>query len=418
MKKFLFTVLFSIVSFYNFSQSGTSSPYSFYGVGTSTFKGSIDNRSMGGLSVYSDSIHLSLTNPASLSELKRVNYSLGITYDNLTFKSENANENSNSSNVNYLAVGIPTKHFAFAFGVVPQTSVGYLLESNDETVTPNVIDRYRGEGGVNTAFLTFGFRLFDKISLGLTTNYEFGNLNHITTRFLEDIELATRLESNSSLSGVNYVYSLLFREKISENVILHATYITSQKYNLGSTNTQTLSTYSLTNQYGGDEEVIDLGAMSLDKTEITVPKSQTFGLGLGVDTKWFVGAEYKLVDGGGLNNKLFNLKNVDFKKGSKFSIGGFYIPKFDSFTSFFSRLVYRGGLRIENTGLYIEDQAIKEVGLNFGFGIPFQGFSNVNLGFEVGKRGTTNAGLIQENFFSVRLGMSLSDLWFVKNKYN
>ena len=199
---------------------------------------------------------------------------------------------------------------------------------------------------------------------------------------------------------------------------LHATYITSQKYNLGSTNTQTLSTYSLTNQYGGDEEVIDLGAMSLDKTEITVPKSQTLGLGLGVDTKWFVGAEYKLVDGGGLNNKLFNLKNVDFKKGSKFSIGGFYIPKFDSFTSFFSRLVYRGGLRIENTGLYIEDQAIKEVGLNFGFGIPFQGFSNVNLGFEVGKRGTTNAGLIQENFFSVRLGMSLSDLWFVKNKYN
>ena len=36
----------------------------------------------------------------------------------------------------------------------------------------------------------------------------------------------------------------------------------------------------------------------------------------------------------------------------------------------------------------------------------------------MGKRGTTNSGLIEENFFSVRLGMSLSDLWFVKNKYN
>ena len=35
-----------------FSQSGTSSPYSFYGIGSKTFKGSIDNRSMGGLSVY------------------------------------------------------------------------------------------------------------------------------------------------------------------------------------------------------------------------------------------------------------------------------------------------------------------------------------------------------------------------------
>ena len=34
----------------------------------------------------------------------------------------------------------------------------------------------RGDGGVNTAFLTFGFKLFKKISLGLTANYEFGNL--------------------------------------------------------------------------------------------------------------------------------------------------------------------------------------------------------------------------------------------------
>ena len=125
-----------------------------------------------------------------------------------------------------------------------------------------------------------------------------------------------------------------------------------------------------------------------------------------------------LVDGGGLNNKLFELDNVEFKKGSKFSFGGFYIPKYDSFTNFFSRLVYRAGLRVEDTGLQIDNQSIKEVGFNFGFGIPFQGFSSVNLGFEVGKRGTTNAGLIQENFFSVRLGMSLSDLWFVKNKYN
>ena len=34
------------------------------------------------------------------------------------------------------------------------------------------------------------------------------------------------------------------------------------------------------------------------------------------------------------------------------------------------------------------------------------------------KRGSQNEGLLEENFFSVRLGMSLSDLWFVKNKYN
>jgi len=418
MKKTFLNLFFITFCLISFSQSGTSSPYSFYGVGTNTFKGSIDNRSMGGLSVYSDSIHLNLTNPASFSELKRVNYSLGITYDDLTFKSENANENSNSSNVNYLAVGIPTKYFTFGFGVIPKTSVGYMLENTNESVVPSIIDRYRGEGGVNTAFLTFGFKVFKKIGVGITTNYEFGNLNHITTRFLEDVELATRIECNSSLSGINNVYSLLFREKISKQLTFYATYILSQEFNLGSNNTQTLSTYSATNQYGGDVEEIDLAAMNLEKTEITVPKSQTIGLGLGVETKWFIGAEFQQKDGGGLDNKLFSLENVDFQKGSRFSLGGFYIPKYDSFISYLSTIVYRAGLRIEDTGLIIQGQAIKEVGFNFGFGIPFQGFSNLNLGFEIGKRGTTNSGLIEENFFSVRLGMSLSDLWFVKNKYN
>jgi len=418
MKKTFLNLFFFTASFISFSQSGTSSPYSFYGVGSNTFEGSIDNRSMGGLSIYSDSIHLNLTNPASFSELKRVNYSLGITYDDLTFKSENANENSNSSNVNYLAVGIPTKYFTFGFGVIPKTSVGYMLENTNETVVPSLVDRYRGEGGVNTAFLTFGFKVLKKIRLGITTNYEFGNLNHITTRFLEDVELATRIESNSSLSGINNVYSLLFREKISNKLTLHASYILSQQFNLGSTNTQTLSTYSLSNQYGGDIEEIDLVALNLDKTEIIVPKSQTIGLGIGVETKWFIGAEFEQTDGGGLDNKLFSLDNVEFKKGSRFSFGGFYIPKYDSFTSYFSTIVYRLGLRIEDSGLNIQDQSIKEVGFNFGFGIPFQGFSNLNIGFELGKRGTTNSGLIQENFFSIRLGMSLSDLWFVKNKYN
>jgi len=418
MKKTFLNLFFFTASFISFSQSGTSSPYSFYGVGSNTFEGSIDNRSMGGLSIYSDSIHLNLTNPASFSELKRVNYSLGITYDDLTFKSENANENSNSSNVNYLAVGIPTKYFTFGFGVIPKTSVGYMLENTNETVVPSLVDRYRGEGGVNTAFLTFGFKVLKKIRLGITTNYEFGNLNHITTRFLEDVELATRIESNSSLSGINNVYSLLFREKISNKLTLHASYILSQQFNLGSTNTQTLSTYSLSNQYGGDIEEIDLAALNLDKTEIIVPKSQTIGLGIGVETKWFIGAEFEQTDGGGLDNKLFSLDNVEFKKGSRFSFGGFYIPKYDSLTSYFSTIVYRLGLRIEDSGLNIQDQSIKEVGFNFGFGIPFQGFSNLNIGFELGKRGTTNSGLIQENFFSIRLGMSLSDLWFVKNKYN
>ena len=418
MKKLLLAIFIILNTLTMYSQTGSLSPYSFYGVGVNTFKGSMDNRSMGGLNVYSDSIHLNLTNPAAYSELKLVNYSIGLNYNNYNFKTDATNESATSANINYLAVGIPTKHLNFGFGIIPQTSVGYFLKSIDETVVPEQVDRYEGEGGVNTAFLTFGFKLFKRIGVGFTANYEFGNLKHVHSRFLKDIELSTRLENNSSLSGVNFVYSTLIREKISKNLILHATYIFKPESKLSSNNTQILATMPPSGSYGGDFEQIDLSALNLDKTEIIIPKSHSFGIGIGEDTKWFIGADYSKTDGGGLENKLFTLKNVEFKEASKIAFGGFWIPKYDSFTSYFSRIVYRAGIRIEETGLHIQNQAINEFGINFGFGLPFQGFSNINLGFEVGRRGTKNAGLIQEDFFSIRLGLSLNDRWFVKNKYN
>ena len=75
-------------------------------------------------------------------------------------------------------------------------------------------------------------------------------------------------------------------------------------------------------------------------------------------------------------------------------------------------------MRFEKTGLVVQDEPIDEYGINIGLGFPFLGYQNVNIGFEFGSRGTKNAGLVKENFYSVRLGLTLNDRWFVKNKYN
>jgi hypothetical protein len=48
-------------------------------------------------------------------------------------------------------------------------------------------------------------------------------------------------------------------------------------------------------------------------------------------------------------------------------------------------------------------------------GLPI-GLSKINLGVELGKRGTTTSGLIEENYVNVTVGLSLSDLWFIKRK--
>tara|TARA_B100001093_G_scaffold142466_1_gene134947 strand:+ start:351 stop:1607 length:1257 start_codon:yes stop_codon:yes gene_type:complete len=418
MKKYTHLVILFFCVYSTYSQSGSLSPYSFFGVGENTFKGTIENRSMGALSIYSDSVHLNLTNPAAYSELKLVNYSVGVDYNSSNLNSQDSNEKTSTANINYLAVAIPTRPLVFGFGIIPKSSVGYLLQSTDESVNPKQVNRYQGNGGVNIAFLTFGFKVLKKIRLGISGNYEFGSLEHSNSRFLDGIELYTRVQSNSSLSGVNFVYSTLFREKISKNLTLHASYIAKPKSTLTSKNTQILSTLKPDGSFGGDTQDIDLAALNLDETSITIPASRTFGFGIGKETKWFAGIDYTTTDGGGLENKLLNIKNVSYEKGSKLSVGGFYIPNYDSFTSYFSRIVYRLGVRAEKTGLIIQNQPIDEFGINFGLGLPFLGFQNINLGFELGKRGTKNAGLIEENFYSIRLGLTLNDRWFVKNKYN
>jgi len=82
-------------------------------------------------------------------------------------------------------------------------------------------------------------------------------------------------------------------------------------------------------------------------------------------------------------------------------------------------VVYRGGVRFEQTGLNVDGHDINEFGISFGLGLPVgRMFSNINLGFEFGKRGTKDFGLIQENFFNTFLSFSLNDRWFEKRLYD
>jgi long-subunit fatty acid transport protein len=71
-------LLLSVVSF---AQQGTASPYSYYGIGDVRYKGTAEIRSMAGIAVEQDSIHLNIDNPASYSNLKLTTFALGGLYN-------------------------------------------------------------------------------------------------------------------------------------------------------------------------------------------------------------------------------------------------------------------------------------------------------------------------------------------------
>ena len=81
-------------------------------------------------------------------------------------------------------------------------------------------------------------------------------------------------------------------------------------------------------------------------------------------------------------------------------------------------------MRYEKTGLSVDGSGsnsnftpIDDFGISFGLGLPLKRLSTINMGFEFGKRGTLQNNLIQENYFNLRVGLSLTDMnWFIQRK--
>ena len=412
---------FLIIFFFSLSLSSQKlsySPYSYFGAGDKGFTSTAENQMMGGLLVYYDSTHVNLNNAASLSKLKFVNYNLGIDIKSNSFKNNLINQKSTAAGLKYISVSIPTKVFSFSFGLKPDTSVGYFLESNDDTKTIAELNRFEGDGGINNAFLSVGFEILKNWGLGISSSYSFGNINHYHSKFLEDIELYTKVSNESSLSGLNVSFSSVFQTKISEKLTLKTSLNYSQDSKLKSKNNQSISTLKQDGSYGGDIEQSDLDVLGLKQTTFLIPSSVSYGLGIGQDKKWFVGMSLKNQNGGGFENQIMNLDNVEFKSSKLYSFGGFYLPKYDSFTSYLNTITYRFGVRYESGGLYVNGHQINDFGINFGLSLPLANLSSANLGFEIGQRGTNSSGLIKENYFSLKLGFSLNDLWFIKSLYN
>ena len=74
-----------LISFVSFAQQGAS-PYSFFGIGDVRFKGTLENRSMAGVSVEQDSIHLNIENPASYASLRQTTFTVGGTFGSAKLK--------------------------------------------------------------------------------------------------------------------------------------------------------------------------------------------------------------------------------------------------------------------------------------------------------------------------------------------
>ncbi len=421
-------VLFLFFLKYSFSQNSTASPYSLGGLGDITFKGNVINRMMGGVSVFSDSIHANLNNPASLGELKLTTFSVGIHYKNTEITSIDSTDDSRTGSLDYIAVSIPTKFFSFSFGVIPFSSVGYRIQANDLSIQDEVVvSRYEGRGGTNKSFLTVGFKLFKFISLGGTVNYNFGKISTQASNQNENIDFGTFLTSESSLSGLDYELGTHLKFNISKKIIIESFLTYKPENKINSRNKRVYFTRSLQNENIGDIKEVDLASNNLDLVKLTIGQSYKYGLSFSKDKKWFFGTQYSFAQSENFKNDFFNQGKISYENANSLSFGGYILPDYSSITDYWKRIVYRAGFRSENAGIKIDNNSLKQNIFSIGASFPLggyysannvSGFSNLNVGLEFGSRGINSGSLLKESFWALRIGLSLNDLWFIKRKYN
>ena len=408
--------IFLLLSLVTFAQQGTSSPYSFYGIGDVRFKGTVETRTMGGLSFVPDSIHINIQNPALLSSIKLTAFSVGGTFSPVKLKTATQSEKAQRTTFDYLSIALPSKNFSVGFGLMPFSSVGYSVRNSNTTLSQD--NKFEGSGGINRVYTTFSYKINSNFSAGIDLQYNFGTIEtkKITTQ--TDIQYGTRELNTSSVGGFSLNAGLSYKRKINSKLDFFSGLTFAPQANLTLRNERTLTAVqAITNSEVEVGEPIDI---PVSNTKLKLPSKFSFGSGIGNLKKWFVGAELTFQNNSNFGNRFDDITNVTYQNATKISVGGFFVPKYNSFSDYWKRITYRGGFRYENTGLVVNNQSIKDAAVSLGFGFPIGSntFSNINIGLEYGKRGTTKAGLIEENYTNISIGLSFNDRWFIKRKYD
>jgi hypothetical protein len=344
-------------------------------------------------------------------------FGVGGTYTQSTLKTTTQKSKTKRTTFDYLTVGLPLGKLGVSFGVAPYSSVGYKIQN---VITGNnaQVSRYSGLGGVNRTFVGLGFYIAKNFSIGADLQYNFGKIETTSITYLEGIQNGSREINTSNVTGVTFNTGFAYQAKVAKKLFLFTSGTFSPKSNLNLSNTRIIDIVQLQAD-GSFSTVGDPYTANVVDATIVIPQKLSLSAGFGLPKKWSVASEITFQNTSEMSNRFNDITNAVYENSTRYAIGGYFIPKYNSFTSYWDKVTYRAGFRHENLGLVINNQSITDTAFTLGLGLPLGGtFSNVNIGFEMGKKGTASYNLVQENYGSISIGLVFNDKWFIRRKIN
>ncbi|MGH1518204.1 hypothetical protein [Chryseobacterium sp. JK1] len=435
MKK-IFVVSFISVGYFLNAQSLSNSPYAAYGIGDVKYDNTIETSSMGGISTafISDfTSSFNFANPANNANFELTSIKLEATNENNYFKS-NFNDMKSTKHSTYLSnisLAFPiSSRVKMGISYQPYSSKSYdiVSEQLDANQTPVYKNNFKGSGTVNIAQVAVAYKINQEFSVGAKANLYFGDINDLNefraynnalqtydTEYVNGFETKNRIRNFNFTLGTSYQ---TVNPRTDKKLTIGAT------ATFGNTSSTTVdytnSTYRYSDLKAGtktDESILDQQSVS---SKNMIPFQASVGVGYGSENHWFFSGQVDYKKG---ENVAYFGKTFDFQDSYRVSAGGWYLPNYNNFRNYFSRVIYRYGAFYERGNLQLEGNSINKFGITAGVMLPFKNssitrMSGLELGLEVGKRGTLKDNLINQNYINLKIGFNFADKWFRKNLYN
>jgi len=444
MKK-IFVLSFISVGYFLQAQNIGNSPYATYGIGDVKYDNTIETSSMGGIStayVSDFTSSFNFANPANNANFELTSIKLEATNENNYFKTDynSTKSTKHSTYLSNISLAFPlSSKVKMGLSYQPYSSKSYdILYTQiktktlpDGTVINDAIyaNHFKGSGTLNTAQIALAYKVAQEFSLGLRANYYFGNLSDLDEFSASNAELYNGYETTTNVRNFNFTLGANYQ---------HLNTSTDKKLTIGATatfgNTSNMTTYYKNSTYFYTDASMETKSYESiieekqSNAKNLLPLQASVGVGYGSENQWFASAQVDYKKG---EETLYFGQTRQFQDSYRVSVGGWYLPNYNNFRNYFSRVVYRYGAFYEKGSLSINGNgeldkngnSINKFGISAGVLLPFKNssitrMSGLEIGLELGKRGTLKDNLINQNYINFKIGFNFADKWFRKSLYN
>lgn len=409
-------VLFTI---HSFGQKNIYSPYSRYGFGELVEQSYGSNIGYGSLSsgLRVDDV-INYSNPASYTaqDTNSFIFDLGLSGRSTLQKSSGAQVNRKAVGFDHIGIGFPVfTWWKSSIGVVPLSHVGYHVQqtsmegSIDEKVT-----RFEGEGGIRQFYIGNAFDLTNRLSVGFNYFYLFGNTNYTSTSYLPQDAYSGHFQKDlkNYVSGSRFQVGLQYQQDIFSDYTLTTGASYDFKANLDMEKDQKFFSFY---QYTNSDGITQLDTIDRVQTasEATTQYPSGYQVGFTLENpQILMGADFKYQNWTDVN------ESSNLSDSYSMHTGFQYTPDRQALRNYFKRINYRIGGFYKQSYLNINNTQLSDFGITFGLGLPLQyNKTKFNLSLQLGRKGTTDNNLVEENYAILNFNITFHDFWFIKQKY-